>query len=49
VNKKILPKLVIASVLVGGINFLPVNFPVNLQIISIAHAEIQTVTVNDSA
>ena len=51
-NKKILPKLLIASVLVGGVNFLPavVNFDAeNLQIVSVAHAEVKTVTANGSA
>ncbi len=49
-NKKLLPKLLIASVLVGGVNFLPVNFDAeNLQIVSVAYAEVKTVTVNGSA
>ena len=51
-SKKFLPKLVIASLLVGGVNFVPavVNFNAeNLQIVSIAYAEVQTVTVNGSA
>jgi len=39
-RKKFLPKLVVASILVGGVNFVPatVNFPANLQIISVAYA-----------
>ena len=49
-NKKILSKLVIATVLVGGVNFAPVNFNAeNLQIISVAYAEVQNVTASDTA
>ena len=51
-NKKILPKLLIASVLVGGVNFVPatVNFDAeNLQIISVVHAEMQTYEGKDVA
>ena len=49
-NKKILPKLLIASVLVGGVNFLPVNFAEkNLQIISVAHAKVENVTASGKA
>ena len=49
-NKKILPKLLIASVLVGGVNFLPVNFAEkNLQIISVAYAKVENVTASGKA
>ncbi len=51
-RKKFLPKLLIASLFVGGVNFVPatVNFNAeNLQIISVAYAEVKTVTVNGSA
>ena len=51
-RKKILPKLLVASVLVGGVNFVPanVNFDTeNLQIISVAYAEVKTVTASGSA
>lgn len=49
-NKKILSKVLIATVLVGGVNFAPVTFNAdNLQIISVAHAEIQNVTASDTA
>ena len=50
-RKKFLPKLVIASLLVGGVNFVPavVNFDAgNLKIISVAYAEVKTVTANGS-
>ena len=48
-NKKILSKILIASFAVGSINFLPTNFyQNNLQIVSVAHAEIQNVVVSDS-
>ena len=49
-NKKILPKLLIASVLVGGVNFLPTNFAEkNLQIISVAYAKVENVTASGKA
>ena len=51
-RKKILPKLLIASMLVGGVNFVPavVNFAAeNLQIVSVAYAEFQNVTASDTA
>ena len=51
-RKKFLPKLLIASVLAGGVNFVPsvVNFNAeNLQIISVAQAEVQNVTASDTA
>lgn len=48
-KKKFLQKLLIASLLVGGVNFIPVNFPANLQIISVAYAEVKTVIANGSA
>ena len=49
-NKKILPKLLIASVLVGGVNFLPINFAEkNLQIISVAYAKVENVTASGKA
>ena len=47
-----MPKLLIATVLVGGLNFVPavINFDAeNLQIVSVAYAEVKTVTVNGSA
>ena len=51
-RKKFLPKLLIASVLVGGVNFVPavVNFDTeNLQIISVAYAEVKNITASDTA
>ena len=51
-RKKFLSKFVIASVLVGGINFAPVilnSNSANLQIASVAHAEIKDVTAKDAA
>ena len=51
-RKKFLLKFVIASVLVGGINFAPVilnSNSANLQIASVAHAEIKDVTAKDAA
>ena len=49
-NKKILSKILIASVAVGSINFLPTNFyQNNFQIVAVAHAEIQNVTASGKA
>lgn len=51
-RKKFLPKLVIASLLVNGINFSPVivNFDEkNLQIVSVAYAAVENVTANGTA
>ncbi len=48
--KKILMKLLIASFLVGGVNNLQINFRAeNLQIISVAYAEVQNVIASDTA
>jgi len=52
VNKKILPKLLFASVLIGGINFVPavINFTAeNLQIVSTAYAAVENVTASGKA
>ena len=49
-RKKFLPKLLIASILVGGVNFFPINFSAeNLQIVSVAYAKVEKVTAKDSA
>ena len=51
-GKKLLSKLVIASVLVGGLNFVPVilnSNSANLQMTSVAYAEIKDVTAKDAA
>lgn len=49
-NKKFLKKILSATVLVCGINFLPANFSAeNFQIVSIAHAEMQNYTASDVA
>lgn len=51
-RKKFLPKLLIASVLVGGVNFVPanVNFNAeNLQIVSVAYAKVENVTASGRA
>ncbi len=51
-RKKLLPKILTATILVGGINFSPaiVSFDAeNLQIISIANAEVKTYIATDSA
>ena len=51
-NKKYWKKFLAASILVGGFNFAPtlVNFDTeNLQMISVAHAEIKDVTAKDAA
>ena len=49
-QKKFLPKLVIASILVGGVNFAPVNFNAeNLQIVSVAYAKVEKVTASGRA
>lgn len=51
-SKKFFSKFLITSMLVCGVNFVPavVNFNIeNLQIISVANAEIQNVTASDTA
>ena len=46
---KNLKKFLIASVAVGSVNFLPINFyQNNFHIVSVAHAEIQNVVASDS-
>ena len=50
-RKKFLPKLVIASLLVNGINFSPVIVNFNdkkLQIVSVAYAAIKNVPASDT-
>lgn len=49
--KKIFSRLIISSLIVGGLNFSPIVFDAEntLQIISVAHAEIQTYTASGSA
>ena len=51
-NKKLLKKILAASILVGILNFAPVQmnfYSGNLQIVSVAHAEIKTVFGDDVA